>query len=108
LEECGFTFKPFAPQYEKSGELHVYFIYGPDGKLTKLDEDPNTCMPFIDLNNLFRYAVDWEKIETIQFSFGDDGHHCWLYLKKPSGRPFHGYGETDEEALFWALRRRLI
>jgi len=58
----------------------------------------------IDLNNLFEYAVDWNEIATIQFSYGDDGHHCWIYMKKPVGKPFHGYGDTDEDALFWALR----
>ena len=61
----------------------------------------------IDLNNMFKYAVDWNEVETIQFSYGDDGHHCWLYMKKPVGKPFWGNGLTDEDALFWAISKAL-
>lgn len=59
--------------------------------------------PPIDLNSLLQYAVNWDGVETIQFSRGDDGYHCWLYMKKVVGKPFHGNGLTEEDALFWAL-----
>ncbi len=62
-------------------------------------------LPDIDLNNLFKYAVNWDEIETIQFSCGDDGHHCWIYTKKLIGKSLYGNGATDEDALFWALRQ---
>jgi len=94
-ERCGFTFTPFAPQFDEPGKLKVYFVHEPSGELTRLDDDPDTNLPFIDLNNLFRYAVpklssyqirtilsDW--IEEIVLLDKFDDKECAL-------------------ALFWAL-----
>ena len=57
----------------------------------------------LTMNNLFRYAVDWDEIDTIQFSYDGKGCHSWLYMKKLIGKPFHGSGETEALALFWAI-----
>ena len=75
----------------------------PYGGYGNLDRQKAKSLPPIDLNNLFKYAVDWNEVETVQFSYGDDGHHCWIYMRKPIGKPFWGNGLTDEDALFWAL-----
>ncbi len=80
-----------------SSGLHNWELWTKDGK--RIDN------PQLDLNSLFEYAVDWDKVETVQFSYGDEGHHCWLYMKKPVGKPFHGNGETEATALFWALQQ---
>ena len=68
-----------------------------------LDEAP--LEESIDLKNLFGHAVDWKEIQSIQFSKGDDGCHCWIYTKKITGKPFHGNGLTEEYALFWVLQK---
>lgn len=112
-EWCGFKFKPFAPQYEEPGEAHLYFIYAPDGGLDELDEDPNTHLPFIDLNNLFKYAVELKikelkyRVEySIDYSYADWGKeplHCWSILKGSHQLLGQADGKDPALALFWAI-----
>ncbi len=66
--------------------------------------DKREVYPPINLINLLKYAIDWNEVETIQFSKEDTIYHCWIYTKKLTGRPFHGNGSTEGDALFWVLR----
>ncbi len=90
----------YGEQYQSSGDYTKsgYYLLDIGGATIWFAE-----LPPINLINLFQYAIDWNEVETIQFSKGDDGCHCWIYTKKPTGRPFHGNGLTEGDALFWAL-----
>lgn len=49
-EWCGFTTKPFAPQYATPEEPDPVYVFDPEGNSV-------SNFPPIDLNNLFKYAV---------------------------------------------------
>lgn len=94
-EQCGFQDK----YLNSCGEVD-YWLADPSGHKVK-------DYPPIDPNNLFKYAQEPAKLESVHFSWGDNGVLCWLYTKKIVGKPFYGEGLTEEDALFWAIYEAL-
>jgi len=100
-KKCGFTTKPFAPQYATKEEPDPVYVFNPDGKLVN-------CFPPIEPTPLFKYAVPL--VDKIRLSYSNG---CY-YVAACKGNPWESaswsYDFDNEDlatALFLALDQAL-